>query len=141
MAPGVPGIIGVDVPDDGWRPSSERSPDIVLGASNKEPLPSVVSRDSASSSDSTARLPIRSLLLAAYILGAPEGQYMALQYHRVLHSCARMPAKRHKMVIMWKRAISGSIHVNVEIMNGFAMLRDLTMLRGGQGTLSIEPGR
>jgi hypothetical protein len=65
LTPGVPGLMGVDLPERPGRPSSERSPDTVLGASNKDPLPSVVSRDSASSSDSIIWFPVALLLLAA----------------------------------------------------------------------------
>lgn len=78
LLPGVTGLIGVDVPEGGSTQLSDGPPDTVLGASSKEPLPSVVSRDSASSSDSTTRFLVL-LLLAANIRGAPMGQYMATQ--------------------------------------------------------------
>ena len=73
--PGVMGVTGVDNPEGVSSSSSNSDP--LLGASTSEPLPSVVSRDSASSSDSKSRSLGGFLLLAAYTFGAPIGQYMA----------------------------------------------------------------
>lgn len=134
LTPGVPGTRGVDDPEGGWRPSSDCSPDTVLGASSKEPLPSVVSRDSASSSDSTTRFPVPLLLLAAYIRGAPMGQYMATQFRLVPHPWVRMPAKWHKNRLICKAAISVSIHHQDEIIKGYEIRRgsdDVTSRREG----------
>jgi hypothetical protein len=91
--PGGIWVIGVDAPEGTSRPWSVCPSDSMLGASNNDPLPSVVSRDSASSSGSRTRSLGALLLLAAYIRGAPMGQYMAVRYHRVVHSYRRMPAK------------------------------------------------
>lgn len=72
--PGVMGVAGVDIPEGVSFSSSNSEP--LLGASTSEPLPSVVSRDSASSSDLRTRSLRGFLLLAAYTLGAPIGQYI-----------------------------------------------------------------
>ena len=91
--PGVTG--GVDAPEGGPNPSSDLPSVSEAGSSSRDPLSSVVSLDSASSSESRMRFFCALLLLAAYIRGAPMGQYMAMQCHRVPHSYGRMPAKWH----------------------------------------------
>lgn len=62
---GVMGVRGVDRPDAPSCSSSTLPAAATLGASTKDPLPSVVSRDSASSSDSSMRSFEDLLLLAA----------------------------------------------------------------------------
>lgn len=139
LTPGVPGLIGVDLPECPEWPSSERPPDTVLGASNKDPLPSVVSRDSASSSDSIMLFSVVLLLLAAYIRGAPMGQYMAMQFHRIIHSCARMPATWRGERRMRRRVILVSIHSRVEAETAYEASQHLTTfwgMRGNPGTSS-----
>jgi hypothetical protein len=70
---GVLGVMGVSVA------SSDLPPVPGLGASRNDPLPSVASRDSASSSIVKVRSCSALLFVAAYIRGAPTGQYMAAQ--------------------------------------------------------------
>ena len=93
LMPGVIGVIRVGG-IDGWRSSFALSYEAALGESTSDTLPSVVSRDSASSSNSKTRSLAALLLLAAYIRGAPMGQYMAARC-RMPHSYGRMPAKWH----------------------------------------------
>jgi hypothetical protein len=66
LMPGVIGVTGVLNPEGVSRSLSGLLSDPVLGTSNNDPLPSVVSRDSASSSDSkkTRFKPVGLLLLA-----------------------------------------------------------------------------
>jgi hypothetical protein len=99
LMPGVTG--GVEAPDGGSSPSSDLTSDTILGAVNSDPLPSVVSRDSASSSDSKIWVVLASLL-AAYIRGAPIGQYMAVQCRRSPHSWGRIPTSWHNDVAIAK---------------------------------------
>lgn len=75
LMPGVIGVEGIGIDD--WSSSCSLSSATALGASTRDPLPSVVSRDSASSSNSKMRSLAALMLLAAYIRGAPMGQYMA----------------------------------------------------------------
>jgi len=84
LMPGVTGVIGVGE-IGGWSSSFALSSDAVLGASTSDPLPSVVARDSASSSNSKTCSLAALLLLAAYTRGAPMGQYMAARC-RIPHS-------------------------------------------------------
>jgi hypothetical protein len=68
LIPGVMGVIGVrgvDKPDAPSFSSSAFPAAPMLGASTRDPLPSVVSRDSVSSSDSSMRSLEDLLLLAA----------------------------------------------------------------------------
>jgi hypothetical protein len=85
LMPGVIGVIGVESIGGSWSSSFALSSDAALGASTNDPLPSVVSRDSASSSNSKTRSLAALLLLVAYIRGAPVGQYIAARC-RIPHS-------------------------------------------------------
>jgi hypothetical protein len=65
LMPGVIGVTGVDTPDVASCSSSALPSVVILGASARDPVSSVVSQDSASSSGSRMRSLCDLLLLAA----------------------------------------------------------------------------
>jgi hypothetical protein len=66
------------------------------------------------------------------------GQYMAAQFHRMIHSCARMPAKWPEEMLVRRGVIFVSIHSRVETETVYEASQDVTTFWWMRGSLGLQ---
>lgn len=66
------------------------------------------------------------------------GQYMATQFHRMIHSCVRMPAKWPEEMLVRRGLIFNSIRSRVETETAYEASQDVTTFWWMRGSLGLQ---